>query len=431
MADRDVSRMMLVLAWSCMLGLATVAHAQGLALTGVGPVNRSMGGAATAAPLDAAGALHWNPASISGLPSSEVAFGLELLLVDAELSSSFPTPLGTLSGSDGGEPGVAPIPMVALVHKPCHSRWTYGLGMYGVAGFRSNYPASPNLENPILSPQAADGGLGLGAVFAEAEILQIAPAVSYALTERLSVGVAPTINLARVAADPLVLAPPDAEGRYLSGRGTRWAWGAGIQAGVYYIGPAGWHWGLSVKSPQWFEDFRFKTQDGQVAKVDIDYPLIVSLGGAYSGWQRWLLAYDVRFFDYANTPGLGNEGYGASGELRGLGWQSIMSVHTGVQYKVSECLYLRAGYVFQQNPVNDSESFFNVASPLIVEHVGSVGASYALARNVILSVAYIHGFQNEVEGPYVLPDPVGPVPGSSVSSRVAAYALSVGFTVRY
>ena len=42
-------------------------RAQGIALSGVGPVNRSMGGAATAAPIDAAGALMWNPASISGL----------------------------------------------------------------------------------------------------------------------------------------------------------------------------------------------------------------------------------------------------------------------------------------------------------------------------------------------------------------------------
>ena len=38
----------------------------GLALSGVGPINRSMGGAAVAAPIDAAGAFFWNPATISG-----------------------------------------------------------------------------------------------------------------------------------------------------------------------------------------------------------------------------------------------------------------------------------------------------------------------------------------------------------------------------
>ena len=43
-------------------------HAQfGVAISGVGPINRSMGGAAVAAPLDSAGALYWNPATIGAL----------------------------------------------------------------------------------------------------------------------------------------------------------------------------------------------------------------------------------------------------------------------------------------------------------------------------------------------------------------------------
>ena len=61
---------------------------QGIALSGVGPVNRAMGGAATALPIDAMGAIHWNPASIGGLENSEVAFGMELLLPTETLSSS-------------------------------------------------------------------------------------------------------------------------------------------------------------------------------------------------------------------------------------------------------------------------------------------------------------------------------------------------------
>src|SRR4051812_33657633 len=39
----------------------------GDSLPGAGPINRSMGGAAVAAPIDPAGALYWNPATIGGL----------------------------------------------------------------------------------------------------------------------------------------------------------------------------------------------------------------------------------------------------------------------------------------------------------------------------------------------------------------------------
>ena len=61
--------------------------------------------------------------------------------------------------------------------------------MYGVAGFNVNYPASTT--NPILTPQPAAGGLGFGRLFSEAQFLQIAPTISYAISEKLSVGVAP------------------------------------------------------------------------------------------------------------------------------------------------------------------------------------------------------------------------------------------------
>ncbi len=421
-------------------------RAQGIALSGVGPVNRAMGGAGTAAPLDAGGALHWNPASISGMPQSEMMVGLELLLASAELSSRIePGALGggfppvPLSGADRSEPGVSPIPAIALVHKPEDSRWTYGLGLFGIAGFRSNYPASAT--NPILTPQNnTPGGFGgLGRVFAEAEIMQIVPTASYAVTDNLSIGFAPTVTLARVAADPLFLvAPDDADGsgvpRYPSGRGNRYSWGGGFQIGIYYITDNYWHFGASVKSPQWFEEIRFFTEDEiglpRTEKVKFDYPMIISLGTAYSGFENWVFACDLRYFDYANTDGFGPSGFAPDGSVRGLGWSNIFSVHMGVQYKATECLYLRGGYYYAQNPIHSSDVLFNVASPLITQHVVSVGASYELTQCLVLSLVYLHALENEVRGPFIAPA-VGSLPGTSISSQVSADALGLGLTVKY
>src|SRR5690348_13529813 len=60
--------------------LTTSAQAQGVYMPSIGPINQSIGGAGVAAPIDATGALYWNPATISGLQSSEVGFGLGLVL---------------------------------------------------------------------------------------------------------------------------------------------------------------------------------------------------------------------------------------------------------------------------------------------------------------------------------------------------------------
>ncbi len=416
-----------------------LALAQGIALNGVGPINRSMGGASTAAPIDAAGALHWNPASISGLASSEIGFGLELLLPSEELSSRVAAnafgagiPAAQMSGSTRGEPGVSPIPSAAWVHKRENSPWTYGLGMYGIAGFRVNYPGSAT--NPILTPQPANGGVGLGRILAEAEFLQIVPTISYAISPNLSFGVAPTVTLAKVVLNPLMVAPP-AGGVYTSGDGTRQHWGGGVQLGLYYLAENNWHFGVSIKSPQWFEDFRFRTEDGaggsRTVTFDLDYPMIVSLGTAYSGIDRFLFACDLRYFDYKNTDGFGDPAaFDAGGAVAGLGWSNLFSVSSGIQYRPTDCTSWRLGYTFQQSPFSDSETFFNVATPLNIQHVLAVGASHKITKNVVLSATYIHGFQSRSTGPFNAPG-FGPLAGTSVSSKVSADALTFGVKLLY
>ena len=73
---------------ACLGAMPGQARAQfGLAVGGVGPINRAMGGASTAAPIDAAGALYWNPATISGLDRNESEFATEVLIPRTTLTS--------------------------------------------------------------------------------------------------------------------------------------------------------------------------------------------------------------------------------------------------------------------------------------------------------------------------------------------------------
>src|SRR5437016_2209860 len=73
----------------------------GILFTGAGPVNRSMGGASTAAPIDASGAMFWNPATIGALPGSSIDIGVELLYPQTRLSSFVPA-----SGFGPGIPAI-------------------------------------------------------------------------------------------------------------------------------------------------------------------------------------------------------------------------------------------------------------------------------------------------------------------------------------
>jgi long-chain fatty acid transport protein len=424
---------------------AVPAQAQiGVLFTGAGAVNRSMGGAAVAAPLDASGALYWNPATTSALPSSSIDFGAELLYPQTRLGSSVPAngfgpgipPIG-LSGSTRGDDGVFAIPSMALVYKPEDSIWTYGFGVFVVGGFGTNYPSSGTNPfaapvNPILTPQPPFG-MGLGSVYADLQILELTPTVSVQLTDRLSIGGGPTLAMANLRADPLFLATPDANGNYPPGTHSRTSWGGGFQLGAFYKLDNGWNLGASFKSPQWMDAFHFQTVDqfGQPRDVGFRFnvPMITSVGVGYTGFDRWVLAADFRYVDYRHTEGFEQSGFAPNGMVQGLGWRSVFATSLGAQYQMTDTLSVRGGYSYNQDPISDSQSSFNVASPTIIEHAVYLGVSYQVSSALSLSLAYLHGFQNSVEGPLVTP--LGTVPGSSVRSTVSADALVLGVSVKF
>ena len=415
---------------------------EGLLLSGVGPINRSMGGASTAAPIDSAGALYWNPASIVGLERSEMEFGVELLDGHTRLSSSIETdlrgtslPPSSFAGSTEGHAGWFAIPTFGFVYKPECSCLTYGLGIYGVAGFGTNYRQDNG--NPILNAPPPNG-IGLGSLFSQYQVLQVAPTVAYQITDHLSVGLAPTFDLAELSVDPAFFAAPDnANGDPFpslpSATHNRTNWGIGCQLGMYYTTDCCWNFGATIKSPQWFNKFRWNATDEigmhRQLNFDLDLPMVVSLGTSYTGYDCWIFAADFRYYDYRNTDGFRTARYDGNGAVTGLGWDNIFCVALGAQYQWSENISLRFGYVFNENPIDDSVTSFNVVSPLIIQHTISVGASYNITDSCVLSAAYLHGFENSIEGPIVTPG--GAIPGSSVKSEASVDTLMFGLTVKF
>jgi long-chain fatty acid transport protein len=203
--------------------------------------------------------------------------------------------------------------------------------------------------------------------------------------------------------------------------------------GAFYKLDGGWNLGASFKSPQWFEPFRFNTVDtlGTPRRSNFrgELPLIASVGVGYSGFDRWLLAADFRYVDFGNADGFQQAGFDAAGATRGLGFRSTFAMAAGAQYQVTDRVSLRLGYTFNENPIPDSQTSFNVVSPTIIEHTLYCGASYNVSNALKLSVGYAHAFQNSIEGPLVLP--VGTIPGTLIRSTVAADTYMVGATVRY
>ncbi|MDA1013568.1 MAG: outer membrane protein transport protein [Planctomycetota bacterium] len=431
------------------LGLLAASHAEaqlGLQLSGLGAVNRGVGGIATATPLDSIGALYWNPATMSALPSSEFSFGTDLVKVPIELDSSVEAnalgpgvPATRLSGGNRSDGGWSAAPSFGMIQRSPNSDMTWGVGVLSIAGFGVNFPASRT--SPIQFPQEPTATTplpGLGRIFAEASFFQVTPAVSLQLTDHIAFGIGPTITVGKLVADPFPFAAPDNAngngfGSYPSGSHSRNHWGGGVQAGVYVTSEVGLNVGAAVKSPQWFEQFTYRSADENGLPrefgIDVEYPLIVSLGASFTAIADTVLGIDVRYLDWSHAALWGDPARFTNGVLEGLGWNSIWTVSLGGQHRLNQLITVRGGYTFTESPVTDSTAGFNVASPLILQHVLSVGATIHMTQALGLHVAYSHAFSSDVEGP--IQSGLGPVPNSNVRYQVSAHSLTAGATVTY
>jgi len=430
----------------CALAMVSNVSAQmGHVLESVGPVNQSMGGAATAMPLDGMSAIQWNPASISGLSGSEIGFAFTVLAPNTDLSSSVEAgafgpfgPAGRLSGTSESNTDISPMPSFGFVFKPEDSPWTFGLGGSAIAGFGVDYAASsfdPNDTNPFLTPQPGTGnGYGMSALYSSFQMLQISPVASYQLSSKWSVAVSPNFNWTSLGVSPWPATTPNADQTYPSGAHADARWGLGISAGAYWEDCcSGWKFGVSYKSTQWIDHYNINAMDEngfpRLIEFDMDYPAIVSLGLGYSGIEYWDFAWDVRMIDYANTDGFEVSGYDQFGAVRGFGWNSILTTSVGAQCQLTENVRWRVGYTFNESPIGGDVAFFNAVSPAIVKHHLSTGLSYDFDDRWSMAIAYTHGFNNEVTGPWQ--GPQGPIPGTSVTHSLSTHFASFGIQAAF
>lgn len=410
-----------------------VAFGQAAALRAVSPISESMAGAVTAAPVDAAGALYWNPGSISGVQGDDISINFGMVFPKSTLGSSVTLPgIGTISGETKSDAGMTPVPSMAAIKHITNTPWTIGLGISGIAGASCNYPGvSPIISptginrdtNPILSSSM------VGRLSANVQVFQIAPTAAYQVTDKLSVGFAPTVTLANMMATPLFIAPADSTGMWAQGAGSHFTWGGGFQCGAYYRTDAAWDFGLSFKSPQWMKDFHFfymQNGQGKEIKYGLDYPMIVSLGTAYRGLNRWLFTGDVRYFNWSGARGFGNQGYGPGHQVLGFGWKDNFSFSFGSAFQMTEKLTLRGGYCYSNSAIDDEVTIYNIASSLSMEHSVHVGATYDVGDQWLLSGSYTYVFPQTLHGA------LDPVTGAGeVWTKSSAHAAWTGISKRF
>jgi long-chain fatty acid transport protein len=404
-------------------------------MQGIGAVNMSMGGAATAQPIDINGALQWNPAGIAAFDSRIISVNAGLFLSSPELSSTVPTAWGPMSGVTKDDRGGSIMPAIAMVWGRKNSKHVFGVSAFGISGFGVTFPESQT--NPINMPQSYGG---FGKIKSDYQLLQVGVTYAYKISKEFSIGLAPTFNYATLKLSPNPLSNPGPTLGYPESNKAN-ALGIGGQVGVFYNSGKGIKLGASYKSPQYFGNFDFKNTylDGSKAsnvKFRMNYPAIISAGIGYSKY-KFDVAADYRFVNYANTAGFKEKGWTSTNAVAGFGWKNISIVSAGVQYKGIPNLPLRVGYTYSSNPISSDLAFFSAPATAVIKNAFQFGFGYELSNKLTLNAMYHHGTSSgSTSGPLLSPglahdpashdNPYGAVPGSSISYKMTTDLMTIG-----
>jgi long-chain fatty acid transport protein len=367
-----------------------------------------MGGVGIAgAKDDVLGALYHNPAGLMAFEGHHATLSMELFKPDRTLTATAPAQQGLFTGEQRSKSEFVPIPAFGWSSEVIEDKLVIGFGGLGIGGFGVDY--RQNNMHPLLAPTSQGG---FGQVFSNFSLLKVTPALAFAPSEKLWIGLAANIDWASLAVDPFPAAQPNGA-FYPSATASATTFGFGFQAGIIYRATETLNLGLAYSSNQSFGDFEWNSTNADPTdpafgthrelSFQLDAPAIIGAGVSLQATDRLFVAGDAKYFLYSSTEGFEKSGFTQTGAVAGFGWDDILVVALGSEFQATDRLALRGGYNYSDNPIPDENSFYNVSAPAVIQHHLTLGFGVNLVEGVDLSAAYYRAFESEVSGPLYSP----------------------------
>lgn len=386
-----------IFAFMALAGLAGSAYAtNGYFGHGYGMKAKGMAGASTASSDSAFGGAN-NPASMA-FAGNRLDLGVDLFSPIREASRTG----GGINGTSESDSNYFLVPELGY-NKMVNPNLALGVTVYGNGGMNTNY--KPLAGGPNLLG-------GTGSLGVDLMQLIVAPTAAFKVNANHSIGVSPLLGYQRFKAEGL-----DGFGVGVGGNlGYDNAFGYGVRVGYMGKITPTVTIGAAYASKMNFDEFS-KYKGLFAEQGDFDIPENYNLGVAWQATPAVKLALDYQRINYSgvasvSNPLLPNIGNGlGSDNGPGFGWDDMNVWKLGMEYKYSKQLTLRAGYSHTDSPIKASncatmpdcsETTFNIIAPAVIEDHVTLGFTYALASGNEVTVAYMHGFKNDVTGTPVL-----------------------------
>ena len=336
-----------------------------------------------ASSVDGAGALYFNPASMSRLQGGEVDANLHYIDPRFQFKnkgstnafgdsppplSNFAAPATTGNYDDGGQGGVVPT---FFISQRVNEQWSTGLGINIPYGLATDYS-----KNWVGRYNALESHL---------RTVNINPAVSYRVNEQFSIGAGFNAMQADArltnALDFGTVAFLGSRGRFgapssrqydglskLTGDG----WGYGWNAGILFEPRPGTRFGIAYRSKVNMEldgDVRirgnpnFATAPGQLqglaasrklgANVKLNLPATLILGASHELTDRWTIMAGTTRTNWSDFDEIriNYEHNALPDAVQPENWHDTWRTAVGTSYKLTDEWTLRGGFEFDPTPV--------------------------------------------------------------------------------
>ncbi|MCX6995889.1 MAG: OmpP1/FadL family transporter [Kiritimatiellaeota bacterium] len=320
---------------------------------------------------DDASAIYYNPAGITQLPGDQLMFGATATMPMTDVTTL--TPQGNVKTSTARNTWLPPH--VYATHQFNDQLWM-GAGLFSRFGlgteFPDNWPGRYNSYNAVI------------------QSLTLNPDLAVKLTDQLSLaaGIQATwldIRLERktpgMAGQDLNLKLTGNDIAFGYNLGLRYAPSEWLALGASYVskvreGVTG-SADLGVAKTDASSNVELPDEFSVGVAVKPSPKVTVEVGATYTGWST----YDQLDVKFANPQVLGPQA------VIPKNWANVWRYQAGVEYAATKALMLRAGYVYDEEPIPQATADYLV--PANDRQLFSVGAGYRWSR-WMLDVSYTY-----------------------------------------
>ena len=245
-------------------------------------------------------------------------------------------------------------------------------------------------------------------------------------------------------------APFSSDPNNLSGNRKSDSFGAGLKVGYQGEVTKGIRLGVSYQSKismtEWDEYKGLFAEGG-----DFDIPSTYSIGASFDVGSTGVIVADIQQINYSDVasisnpinnlltncipagfnpsdPTAGATGAGCLGNSAGggFGWEDMTIFKIGYQIDVSEKHTVRIGYSHADQPVPESETFFNILAPAVIEDHITAGWTMKVGTNQEFNLAGMYAPSNSVKGD-------NPIDGGStqIEIQMTQWDIQAGWAWKY